>query len=108
MGVLGTLAGLAAGLAAGAIALGLAAFFSWTWEQVTLTREELVIETAEGIVEMPSGGLRATRLPDGSAAIEGPDGPVLASASSGLAPAEAVLLRDVDLKVIWERIGAAG
>jgi hypothetical protein len=96
--------GLAAGLAAGVATLGLAAFFTWTWEQVTLTRGELVIETAEGITETPLGGLRATRLPDGSALVEGPEGPLLASAASPLAPREAVLLGDADLNAIWERL----
>jgi hypothetical protein len=100
--------GLLAGAGAGVVTLGGAAFLSWTWEEVTLTFESLVIETADSRVEWQLGELRAARLPDGSEVVEGPEGPVLASAASGLAGPEAVLLEAADLHAIWGAIAPSG
>ncbi|MBI5835789.1 MAG: DUF2007 domain-containing protein [Candidatus Eisenbacteria bacterium] len=91
---------LLAAPAAGAGFFALAAIFSWRWEQVTLTRGALWIDDPEGRREFPVEGLREGTLEDGSPALLGVHGPLLAVRDRGAAPRGTVLLTDEDLEEI--------
>jgi hypothetical protein len=86
--------------------LGLGAFFTWEWEQVTVTGEVLVLDDPEGRTVIPLAALSACEAGDGSRLVSDAHGPLLADASAGAAPPGATLLRDADMDAIWELVRA--
>ncbi|HVP38402.1 MAG TPA: LITAF-like zinc ribbon domain-containing protein [Candidatus Saccharimonadales bacterium] len=91
---------LLAAPAAGLAVLALGAFFSWRWEQVTLTRDALVIDDPDGRRVFPIPALTPGELPGGAPAVLGPEGPILAARGQGREARDAVLLKDQDLEAI--------